>query len=87
MIDRAVRGLRELGCPMGEIVENGWEGRATIDMPNIGRFRLVGPWLPGWADELEGSAASVANSVPGSGGSRPRSRNDLFNRRARRRNG
>jgi hypothetical protein len=52
-IHRAVRGLRDLGYAVGEITEDGWEGLATITLPNIGTFRLVGTWLPGWDDELD----------------------------------
>lgn len=52
-LDRAVRRLRELGFAVGDIVEGDWEGIAMVLLPNIGTFRLIGPWLPGWAEELD----------------------------------
>ena len=52
-LDRAVRGLRAIGLAVGDIREDGWEGLAELEIPDIGCFRLVGTWLPGWADELE----------------------------------
>ena len=46
---RAVRRLTALGVEVGPIEEEGWEAIARIDVPNIGTFRLIGPWLPGWS--------------------------------------
>jgi len=51
-LHRATERLRSFGFDVGAIEEDGWEGIAALDIPGIGSFRLVGPWLPGWADEL-----------------------------------
>lgn len=51
-LHRATERLRAFGFEVGVIEEDGWEGIADLRIPGIGSFRLVGPWLPGWAEEL-----------------------------------
>jgi hypothetical protein len=47
-IKRAIRHLREAGLEVGPMVEEDWEATAELTVPNVGSFRLVGPWLRGW---------------------------------------
>jgi len=51
-LQRATERLRAFGFEVGSIEEDGWEGIADLEIPGIGSFRLVGPWLPGWGEEL-----------------------------------
>ena len=48
-LERAVRRLTALGIDVGPIEDEGWEAIARVSVPNIGTFRLIGPWLPGWS--------------------------------------
>lgn len=57
-LQRATERLRALGFQVGPIEEDGWEGIAALDIPGIGSFRLVGPWLAGWAEELRNRQTS-----------------------------
>jgi hypothetical protein len=49
---RAANQLIELGIAVGALQEDGSEALVPIESRGIGRFRLVGSWLPGWEEEL-----------------------------------
>ncbi|HEY4227780.1 MAG TPA: hypothetical protein VGM49_05540 [Candidatus Limnocylindrales bacterium] len=51
-LGRAANQLRGLGIAIGAIQEDGSEALVPIEFPGIGRFRLVGSWLPGWEEEF-----------------------------------
>ena len=46
-LKRAMRQLAALGFEVGPMVEEDWEALADLWVPNIGAFRLIGPWLRG----------------------------------------
>lgn len=64
-LDRAIRRLSALGLEVGPIEEEGWEAIARLTIPELGTFRLIGPWLPGWSRVSHGDRPS-SRDVPGS---------------------